>query len=108
MFTNDFNQFEMLMLDNTAKRNSMSIAMNIIRSCRYKNVIYSSGANSEMQLRYPLDIVNLGHVLGFENAAASHDCFTKNAKSVLFHARKWMDLISLMIFNFKPCSFHSG
>ncbi len=62
--------------------------MNIIRSSRFRGVVCCSGAEREISFRYPNDIVNLGHILGFDDVAQSRECITSNPKSVLLHARE--------------------
>ncbi|KAJ3365424.1 Ribonuclease P protein subunit p30 [Allomyces javanicus] len=71
--------------DNTAKRNLIANATNLMRVCKGRNIILSSGAKTVLETRGPLDVVNLGCLLGMNQDDAKHAIST-NCRAALIHA----------------------
>ncbi|KAG9304642.1 hypothetical protein G9A89_020206 [Geosiphon pyriformis] len=71
--------------DSTSRRQLISNAQNLFRVTRGKNIIISGGAQKAMELRGPYDIVNLGTIMGM-NQAVAKDCISTNCRAVLYHA----------------------
>ncbi|KAI9217263.1 RNase P subunit p30-domain-containing protein [Blastocladiella britannica] len=71
--------------DNTAKRNLISNASNLLRVTKGKHVIFSSGAKSALETRGPLDVVNLACLFGASQDAARHS-ITLSCRAALIHA----------------------
>lgn len=64
----------------------LAIAMDMVVFTKGKNIIVSSGAEHELDLRGPYDIVNLGLLFNFKEEQ-SKAAITKNCRAVLFHAQ---------------------
>ncbi|RIB09478.1 RNase P subunit p30-domain-containing protein [Gigaspora rosea] len=71
--------------DSTSRRHLISNAQNLVRVSRGKNIIITSEAQRAMELRGPYDIVNLGTIMGM-NQAIAKECITTNCRSVVIHA----------------------
>ncbi|CAG8693391.1 25957_t:CDS:2, partial [Gigaspora margarita] len=69
----------------TSRRYLISNAQNLVRVSRGKNIIITSEAQRAMELRGPYDIVNLGTIMGM-NQAIAKECITTNCRSVVIHA----------------------
>jgi ribonuclease P/MRP protein subunit RPP1 len=72
--------------DASQRRYFVSNAMTLVRATRGRNIIISSGADSDHVLRSPHDALNLGVLAGltFEQARA---CLSTNCENVLEHAK---------------------
>ncbi|CAG8815047.1 14264_t:CDS:2 [Cetraspora pellucida] len=71
--------------DSTSRRHLISNAQNLVRVSRGKNIIITSEAQRAMELRGPYDIVNLGTIMGM-NQATAKECITTNCRAVVMHA----------------------
>ena len=71
--------------DESLRKYTIVNAVELIRVCKGRNVVMSSGAERTMELRGPYDIINLGLLFGLKidqgKAAVS-----KNIRSILYHA----------------------
>lgn len=72
--------------DESLRKHVITNALELIRVCKGKNVVMSSGAERTMELRGPYDIINLGLLFGLRpdqgKAAVS-----KNIRSIIYHAQ---------------------
>ncbi|KAJ3025023.1 UNVERIFIED_CONTAM: hypothetical protein HDU68_007549 [Siphonaria sp. JEL0065] len=71
--------------DQNARRNIIANIQQLLRVTSGKNLILTSDAVKALDLRSPLDILNLAQVFGIPDNCA-RDALGKNCKSVLFHA----------------------
>jgi len=71
-----------------ARRNTLSLARDLIRITRGKGIILSSGGTGGEWggVRAPGDVVNLGTLMGLSPDQA-HDCVVRSPKSVVLRAR---------------------
>ncbi|RIA92412.1 RNase P subunit p30-domain-containing protein [Glomus cerebriforme] len=72
--------------DSASRRQLISNAQSLVRVTRGKNIIISSEAQKAMELRGPYDIVNLGTIMGM-NQATAKDCVSTNCRAVVMHAK---------------------
>ncbi|XP_048843746.1 ribonuclease P protein subunit p30 [Brienomyrus brachyistius] len=70
--------------DSTMRRYTISNAINLMETCKGKNVIVSSGAEMPLELRGPYDIANLGLLFGLSEGDAKAAVST-NCRAVLLH-----------------------
>ncbi|CAG8744988.1 6969_t:CDS:2, partial [Gigaspora rosea] len=80
-----FHYYIILLEYSTSRRHLISNAQNLVRVSRGKNIIITSEAQRAMELRGPYDIVNLGTIMGM-NQAIAKECITTNCRSVVIHA----------------------
>ncbi|ESP00435.1 hypothetical protein LOTGIDRAFT_87019, partial [Lottia gigantea] len=68
--------------DQTLRRHIISNACDLVRVCKGKNIIITSGANKPIELRGPYDIANLAQLFGltFDQARDAVCC---NCRAVL-------------------------
>ncbi|CAB4434337.1 unnamed protein product [Rhizophagus irregularis] len=71
--------------DSASRRQLISNAQSLVRVTRGKNIIITSEAQRAMELRGPYDIVNLGTIMGM-NQAMAKDCISTNCRAVVMHA----------------------
>lgn len=71
--------------DDFLRKNVIANALELVRVCKGKNVVVSSGAESVMELRGPYDLVNLGLLFGLKQDQ-SKASISKNIRSVIYHA----------------------
>lgn len=96
-FTNEYSS----LLDQSARRNMITNALNLVRATKGRNIILTSAAQKALDLRGPYDITNLYDILilelkcrSYEHSATlfalqpamAKDCVTKNCRSALKHA----------------------
>jgi ribonuclease P/MRP protein subunit RPP1 len=72
--------------DINARRFFIGNATNLIRACKGRNIILSSGCKDVYDQRSPYDVINLGCVLGLTQDQA-HSSITKNCIQSLQHAQ---------------------
>lgn len=72
--------------DINARRFFTGNATNIIRACKGKNIILSSGCKDVYDQRSPYDVINLGCVLGLTQDQA-YNSIAKNCTQALQHAQ---------------------
>lgn len=74
-----------------ARRNTLSLARDLIRITRGKGIILSSGGTGGEwgAVRAPGDVVNLGTLMGLSPDQA-HDCVVRSPRSVVLRARELM------------------
>lgn len=80
--------------DATSRRYLFSNLLSMLRLSRGRNLILSSGAAKEMELRAPWDVINLGVLCGIE-PPLSKASVSAHARAVLLHAeaRKTMKCV---------------
>eukprot|EP00731_Ephydatia_muelleri_P021706 Em0014g297a len=71
--------------DVTARRNVIANAQELVKMTKGKNIILSSEARSDFELRPPEDVSNLCHLFGFKNDQCK-GTLTTVCRSVLMHA----------------------
>ncbi|CAG8438684.1 3550_t:CDS:2 [Funneliformis caledonium] len=71
--------------DAASRRHLITNAQNLVRVTRGKNIIITSEAQRAMELRGPYDIVNLGTIMGI-NQAMAKECISTNCRAVVMHA----------------------
>ncbi|GET04307.1 ribonuclease P protein subunit p30 [Rhizophagus clarus] len=72
--------------DSASRRQLISNAQSLVRVTRGKNIIITSGSTKSNELRGPYDIVNLGTIMGM-NQAMAKDCISTNCRAVVMHAK---------------------
>nr|DBA15225.1 TPA: hypothetical protein GDO54_004468 [Pyxicephalus adspersus] len=70
--------------DSTLRRYTISNTLNLMQTCKGKNIIISSGAERPFELRSPYDIATVGLLFGLSEEAAKAALST-NCRSVLLH-----------------------
>ncbi|XP_017537434.1 ribonuclease P protein subunit p30 [Pygocentrus nattereri] len=70
--------------DSTMKKYTIANAINLMTTCKGKNVIVASGAEAPLEMRGPYDIANLGLVFGLSEGDAKAAVST-NCRSVVLH-----------------------
>lgn len=70
--------------DATCRRNLFSNATALIRATAGKNIIISSDAYDYLQLRGPLDVINLSSLFNM-NPTQARDALTSNPERALIH-----------------------
>ncbi|CAJ0842750.1 16703_t:CDS:2 [Entrophospora sp. SA101] len=88
--------------DSISRQHLISNAQNLVRVTCGKNIIISSEAQRAIELRGPYDIINLGTIMGM-NQALSKDCITTNCRAVVMHAATRRNAHKAVI-SFKPVS----
>ncbi|KAJ3219832.1 hypothetical protein HDU67_009020 [Dinochytrium kinnereticum] len=71
--------------DPIARRNTISNAIALLRVTNHRNIIISSEAASDMELRGPYDVINLASLFGLNGDQARY-CMTNGSRQVLLHA----------------------
>ena len=71
--------------DEGIRRNVITNALELIRVCKGKNVVLSSGAQRTIELRGPYDIVNLGLLFGLKPEQGKA-AVSRSIRSVIYHA----------------------
>ncbi|KAG9345982.1 hypothetical protein JZ751_007797 [Albula glossodonta] len=70
--------------DSTMRRYTISNALSLMETCKGKNVIVSSGAETGLELRGPYDIANLGLLFGLSEGDAKA-AVSANCRAVILH-----------------------
>ncbi|CAG8538630.1 3081_t:CDS:2, partial [Scutellospora calospora] len=86
--------------DATSRRHLISNAQNLVRVSRGKNIIITSEAQRAMELRGPYDIINLGTIMGM-NQAIAKECITTNCRALVIRAATRRDTHRAVV-SFKP------
>lgn len=71
--------------DETLRKNVISNGLDLVRVCKGKHVVVTSGAEYVMELRGPYDIINLGLLFGLKQDQ-SKAAVCKNVRSAIYHA----------------------
>ena len=71
--------------DNTQRRYIISNAMELVHVSKGKNIIISSEAGHQMDLRGPYDVANLGNLFGMKEEQCKA-AVSGNVRAVLYHA----------------------
>ena len=71
--------------DEGLRKHTITNALELIRVCKGRNVVISSGAERTIELRGPYDLVNLGLLFGLK-PDQSKAAVSKNIRSLLYHA----------------------
>ncbi|KAK5905400.1 hypothetical protein CgunFtcFv8_001368 [Champsocephalus gunnari] len=71
--------------DSTRRRYTIANSTALMESCRGRNVILSSAAETPLELRGPYDITNLGLLFGLTDGD-SKDAVSSSCRSVVLHA----------------------
>ncbi|XP_031561574.1 ribonuclease P protein subunit p30-like [Actinia tenebrosa] len=72
--------------DNTQRRYIMSNAMELVRASKGRNVIMSSEAENQIDLRGAYDVANLGMLFGLKEEQCKA-AVSRNVRAVLYHAQ---------------------
>lgn len=72
--------------DNTQRRYIISNAMELVRASKGRNIIMSSEAENQMDLRGPYDVANLGRLFGLKEEQCKA-AVSRNVRAVLYHAQ---------------------
>lgn len=75
-----------MIMDSTARRHTISTALDLVNLTKGKNLIISSGAEKPIDLRGPYDVINLGLLFGL-NEAVARRAVMDNCRAALLHAR---------------------
>ncbi|CAG8510753.1 12291_t:CDS:2 [Dentiscutata erythropus] len=86
--------------DSTSRHHLISNAQNLVRVSRGKNIIITSEAQRAMELRGPYNIVNLGTIMGM-NQATAKESITTNCRAVVIHAATRRDTHKAVV-SFEP------
>ncbi|XP_071127417.1 ribonuclease P protein subunit p30-like [Mytilus edulis] len=78
-------QYSPAIRDSTSRKYMIANAQTLIRVCKGKNVIISSGCLKAMDLRGPHDVANLGLLFGMSQEQAKA-AITTNCQSLLLHS----------------------
>ncbi|CAC5414100.1 RPP1 [Mytilus coruscus] len=78
-------QYSPAIRDSTSRKYMIANAQTLIRVCKGKNVIISSGCQKAMDLRGPHDVANLGLLFGMSQEQAKAAIST-NCQSLLLHS----------------------
>lgn len=76
-----------MLREQATRRQFISNVQSLVRECRGRQIVISSGARSVMDLRGPYDVINLGMFLGLSEHQA-RSALTSNPKNVIANARK--------------------
>ena len=71
--------------DTTQRKYVISNALDIVRASKGRNLIFSSAAESAMDLRGPYDVSNLGRLFGLKEEQCKA-AVSKNIRAVSYHA----------------------
>eukprot|EP00118_Oscarella_pearsei_P004208 m.17581 g.17581 ORF g.17581 m.17581 type:complete len:315 (+) comp27518_c0_seq1:500-1444(+) len=75
-----------MILDATARRNTISGALELIRFTKGKNIVLSSGSCKPMDVRGPYDVINLGLLFGLKEAMAKRSVLD-NCRAAILHSK---------------------
>ena len=78
-------QYAPAIRDESLRKHTIINAIELIRVCKGRNVVISSGAEKPIELRGPYDIVNLGLLFGLKPDQAKV-AVSKNIRSIIYHA----------------------
>ncbi|KAL6774159.1 RPP30 [Auxenochlorella protothecoides x Auxenochlorella symbiontica] len=78
--------YSALLRDSTTRMQFISNVAALVRETRGRGILLSSGARTVLDLRRPVDVVNLGGLLGLTQQQAQH-AVTRAPQEVLRHAR---------------------
>ncbi|KAM9336241.1 ribonuclease P protein subunit p30 isoform 1-T1 [Symphorus nematophorus] len=88
--------------DATMRRYTIANAVSLMETCKGKNVILSSAAQTPLELRGPYDITNLALLFGLSDADAK-EAISSTCRSVVLHAET-RKTASGIIYTMKSCS----
>ncbi|KAI8849393.1 RNase P subunit p30-domain-containing protein [Chytridium lagenaria] len=71
--------------DSIARRQTIANANSLLRVLSYKNILISSEAIHDMDIRGPRDVMNIATLLGLSEDQARY-CMTTSGRNVLYHA----------------------
>ena len=71
--------------DEGLRKHTITNALELIRVCKGRNVVMSSGAERTIELRGPYDIINLGLLFGLK-PDQSKATVSRNVRSIIYHA----------------------
>uniref|UniRef100_A0A665VCV5 Ribonuclease P protein subunit p30 n=1 Tax=Echeneis naucrates TaxID=173247 RepID=A0A665VCV5_ECHNA len=92
--------------DSTLRRYTIANAINLMESCKGRNVILSSAAEKALELRGPYDVTNLGLLFGLSDGDAK-EAVCSTCRSVLLHAET-RKTASGIIYTMRSCSDSAG
>ncbi|ELT98263.1 hypothetical protein CAPTEDRAFT_220335 [Capitella teleta] len=74
-----------LVMDSASRKKVLANSLALIRVCKGKNIIISSGCQKALELRGPYDVANIALLTGLTEAQTKQ-CLSRNCHQVLMHA----------------------
>ncbi|XP_041671889.1 ribonuclease P protein subunit p30 [Cheilinus undulatus] len=95
-------QYSAAIRDSTRRRYTIANAIALVDTCKGKNVILSSSAETALELRGPYDITNLGLLFGLSDGDAK-EAVSSTCRSVVLHGESRKTAFGI-VYTMKRCS----